>query len=225
MIVKTHVTHFLHLLHQQLWWPFLCLAPDFWWPLFIVRLLWRVSPVPKHSLEGADWSPGSWMTTVLNETILSAVGSVAIGTMSKGLTGALINIGLCIVKGGKLVSTGVNVGRWCAFLEVTLEYFVRLRGTGVEEKTYESGSISTRTLAKGLEAMCSISFCCRWRLLCVSMACLNFHSKTHMARNRKKQLKNTEKNTNRSIWGWSCLKYKFPYVPPPLPLPWPYIIR
>lgn len=55
------------------------------------------------------------------------------------------------------------------------------------------------TLAKGLFAMCNISF--TWRLLALltSAACLAFHATTHAAKNRKKQEKNTEKNTNKSI--------------------------
>lgn len=101
------------------------------------------------------------MIIVFNEIILLVVGFVVIGIMLKGFIGVLINIGLCIVKGGKLVFIGVNVGKWCVFLEVILEYFVRFRGIGVEEKTYEFGLISIRILVKGLEVMCSIFFCCR----------------------------------------------------------------
>lgn len=101
------------------------------------------------------------MIIVFNEIILLVVGFVVIGIMLKGFNGVLINIGLCIVKGGKLVFIGVNVGRWCVFLEVILEYFVRFRGIGVEEKMYEFGLISIRILVKGLEVMCSIFFCCR----------------------------------------------------------------
>jgi hypothetical protein len=73
------------------------------------------------------------MTTVLRAAILSAVGSVAMGTMSKGLNASFRNTGLCTDSGGRLLSTGVRVGRWCGFRELILVYFVRLLGTGVEE--------------------------------------------------------------------------------------------
>lgn len=147
---------------------------------------------PKAMLNGARDRPGKLINTVPTAAKLSNVGSMATIIMRE----LWRRVEWCITDCESPADCSWRRSAWRARCRMARAEEEEEVGCGLSiSRPFEAKKI----WANGRLARCNISTTCCLLARLRSAACFTFHTITQTARKRKKQEKNTEKNTNRSM--------------------------